>query len=355
MPVIHNPIKSAAGLRYRHLGKTLWIWLSILGVALLASACSPATSAPSSEVISWIDAPLNGSTLPLAPYEIVAHGSAPDSVQTLEISINGEILGVVKNPNPGDLLFTAKLDWSPSAAGEYLIQARTETANGQSSALALARVEVIENYQPPISLELLPSTTPTLELVSCDPGITATMNATCRRGPSPYNVPTAYLLEGDTAAILGQNRDASWWAIQPDALEEPCWLSGTTVTASCIQGDLELLESPPYITRIFPTNLEIYWGDNPQKTTTIQAQSGGEIPVAAVRFIYHLAGKAQWYNISMTPTSEDIWHVVLDARNIAGYRDIESAVIEYYIEATNQAGLFTKSVILNNLKLKKMP
>jgi hypothetical protein len=335
--------------------KTILIFLSTTVLALLVSACGASGPSISPGLISWIDAPLNDSTLPLAPYQIVAHGSAPDTVEALEISVNGEILSVVNNPDPGDLLFTVKLGWTPPSAGEYLIQARSQNSGGQWSDPALARVVVSEDDQPSIALEFNPTETPTPEPISCDPEIRATMNTTCRMGPSTYNDPAVYLLEGESAPVLGRNQDSSWWAVQPDTLEQACWVSGTTATSVCIPEDLEILESPPYITRVFPSNPEIYWGDNPQKTTTIQAQCGGEIPVTNVRFIYHLAGKAQWYNISMVLTSEDVWHVTLDARNIDGYRDIESSIIEYYIEATNQAGLFTKSAILNNLKLKKMP
>lgn len=328
--------------------------LFILLAALLSSCGAPGPASPTG-LISWIDSPLDDSTLQLAPYQIVAHGSAPDSLEALEISVNGEILGTQNNPNPEDLLFSIKLDWTPPEAGEYLIQARSRNASGVWSDPAAARVVVEESYQPSIALEIVPSETPSLELISCDPEITAAMDTTCRTGPTTYNVPAVYFLEGEKVPILGHNQDSSWWAVQPPTLAKPCWVSDTTVTAACIPEDLEILDSPPYITRISTSNLEIYWGDNPQKTTTVQAHCGGEIPVTNVRFIYHLVGKAQWYNIAMVSASEDRWQVTLDARQIDGYKDIESSIIEYYIEASNQAGLITKSAMLNNLKLKKMP
>ena len=335
--------------------KTIIIFLSTLLSALLVSACGASEPVLSTGLISWIDAPLNDSTLPLAPYEIVLHGSGPDTVEALEITINGEIFGVVNNPDPGELLFTVKLDWSPLSAGEYLIQARSQNTGGQWSDPANARVVIKEDYQPPIALEFIPSETPALDLTICDPEITAAINTTCRKGPTPYNDPVVYLLESDKTPVLGQNQDSTWWAVQSATAEEICWVSGTTVTATCIPDDLEIVESPPYITRIFPSNQEIYWADNPQKITTIQAQCGGEIPVTTVRFIYHLAGKAQWYNSYMVLTSEDVWQVDLNARNIDGYKDIQSSIIENYIEATNQNGLITKSAILNNIKLKNGP
>jgi hypothetical protein len=49
---------------------------SLFWLAWIAS-CSPATLG---SPFVWIDAPLDGSTLPLAPYPVVAHANSPDGI-----------------------------------------------------------------------------------------------------------------------------------------------------------------------------------------------------------------------------------------------------------------------------------
>ena len=95
-----------------------------------------------------------------------------------------------------------------------------------------------------------------MELISCEPEITASMNTTCRQGPTTFNEPVTYILEGESAPILGGNQDLSWWAVIPESQPEPCWVSVQTVEANCLPENLETLESPPYITRVFPSHDE---------------------------------------------------------------------------------------------------
>jgi hypothetical protein len=329
--------------------------LLILSIALLAGACTPQGPPSPTSLTAWIDAPLDHSTILLAPYQIVAHGSDPGQINLLEISIDGEILGVIENPDPDDLLLEAKVDWNPPAPGEYTIQARGQSSTGDWSNYARARVTVREEFQPLTDLELQPTETPALELISCEPEITATMNTTCRQGPTTYNEPITYLLEGESAPILGGNQDLSWWVVLPESQSDPCWVSGSTVEFTCLPDDPEILESPPYITRVFPSHEEFYWGDNPRRSVSIQAQCGGEIPLTGVRLIYHLAGKADWYNTTMASTEGEIWQAQIDAHTFDGYKTIESAVVEYYLEAINESGLTTKSPLFTNLLLKKVP
>ncbi len=335
--------------------KSIIIYCLLMILTGLVSACAPVSLQTTSNLMSWIDAPLDGSTIPLAPYQIVAHGSDSDPITALEITINGDLFHVIDNPNPEGLLFTAYQDWTPPAAGDYQIQTRSMDSSNNWSSAAIVRVTVEEGYTPPEILELLPTVTPDLELSTCEPALTAAMNTTCRTGPSTFHEATAYLIEGDQAPIVARNLDSTWWAVQLETEAQPCWISDQTSDAVCVTDEIEYLESPPSITRIFPSNQEFYWGDNPLKTITIKAQVAGETPVAKVRFIYHLEGKSQWYNLTMFTTAAEIWQVDFNARSIDGYENVNSAVIEYYLEATNEAGLITNSPLLNNIKLKKVP
>lgn len=324
-------------------------------IILLASACTPETPSNPTSLTAWIDAPLHESTIPLAPYEIVAHGSDPGQISLLEISIDGEVLETIQNPDPQELLFSVQLTWTPPNPGRYTIRARGQNSSGAWSGFALALVTVEEEFQPLAALELLPTETPSIELISCEPEITALMNTTCRQGPTPFNEPVMYLLEGESAPILGGNQDLSWWAVLPESQPNPCWVSGGTVEATCIPEQSEILDSPPYITRVFPSQNEFYWGDYSPRSVTIQAQSGSETPLTGVRLFYHLAGNAGWYNAAMVSSPGGIWQAQIDAHSFDDYKSINTAVVEYYLQATNQAGLVTQSSLFTNLVLKEVP
>jgi len=330
--------------------------LILLCLAGLLAGCTPDSAVPpSSALTAWVDAPLDESTLPLAPYEIVAHASDPDQIQRLEISVDGEVQGQIENPEPARLLMTAEFSWTPLEPGVYTIEARGQNGSGEWSSPARVRVTVEEEIASQPTLELLPTAAVTLELADCEPEITALMDTTCRQGPTTYNEPAAYLLAGESAPLSGGNQDLSWWAVQPESLSELCWVSGSTVETSCPPQEPEILEAPPYITRVFPTYDEFYWGDHPRRSVTIQAQSGGEIPVSGVRLYYHLAGKSDWYNTAMIPGEGNLWQAQIQAHTFKNYREVRSAVVEYYLEATNEAGLVMKSPNFSNLKLKPDP
>ena len=331
-------------------------FLLIFLLVWIIGGCSTADNLETGTLAAWIDAPLHESTIPLAPYQIIAHGSDQDKIQMIEILINGELLDRIPAADAGNQLQTFHADWIPPAPGDYLIEVRAKNGNEEWSETARAQVTVEDVKLPTAAdLTLIPTENPAEAITICSPEITALMNTTCRQGPSPYNIPIAYLIEGDIALIKGQNQDASWWVVLLDTEADACWVAGQTVQANCLNDTIEVLDSPPYITRVFPSQPEIYWGDYHIKKVSIQAESSGEIPVTNVRLIYHLAGKPQWYNINMAPLEAGIWQATIQAQSFDGYRNIDSAVIEYYLEAVNQKGLMTKTPIFNNIKLKEVP
>src|SRR5512145_3353026 len=121
------------------------IWLL---TGMLLSACN----LPQSEEIAaaeqagnlqtWIDAPLDGSTIPLASYEIVLHVFDPAGVRQVELSANGSLLANLSNPDPGKQLATLKYSWRPSAPGNYTLKARAQSAGGGWGSESVAVVTV---------------------------------------------------------------------------------------------------------------------------------------------------------------------------------------------------------------------
>jgi len=78
---------------------------------------------------AWIDAPLDGSTLPLAPYDIVFHSFAQGNPAAVELTINGQPVSL--DPISFDQpLVTVHYQWSPMLPGSYIITARTQDQKG---------------------------------------------------------------------------------------------------------------------------------------------------------------------------------------------------------------------------------
>ena len=315
-------------------------------LVLLFSSCSPPGQVKSDQAYivgdaqpqAWIDAPLNESYLPLDPYEIVYHISDQESIAKGELSINDQVVETLSNPDTSKKLATLKYLWNPTEPGTYLLSVRAQDTDGRWGPEAQAVVYIGE-----------------VTAAECIPAAEIIMNAACRLGPSTYHLPVIYLLEGDNLSVVGTNLDQTWWAVQVPDQTQPCWISGQTVSPVCQPAEITYLPSPPYIASITISHTEFYWGDNPQKQITIKAQIGGENPLSFAYLIYHLQGKNQWYNTSLINTSGNMWEGTLDARSIKGYQDINSAILEYYLEATDEAGLSAQSQILDDIKLKKVP
>lgn len=322
------------------------IVLTITLFVLLLSSCNAPGQIESDQVFilgdsqpqAWIDAPLNESYLPLDPYEIVYHISDQEGIAKGELSINDQVVETLSNPDTSKKLATLKYLWNPTEPGTYLLSVRAQGTDGSWGSEAQAVVYIGE-----ITAE------------TCDPAVEVIMNAACRLGPTTYHLPAIYLLEGDNLPVMGSNLDQTWWAVQVPEQTQPCWVSDQTVSLTCLPEEIAHLPSPPYITRITISHTEFYWGDNPQKQITVKAQIDGDNSISSALLVYHLQGKNQWYNTSLINTSGNLWEGTLDARSISGYQDISSAILEYYLEATDEAGLRTQSQILNDIKLKKIP
>jgi hypothetical protein len=79
---------------------------------------------------------------------------------------------------------------------------------------------------------------------ACTPMAVALMNANCRFGPALAYAEMAYLMEGETAEILGHNGDWTWWNVFPADVQQACWVSSDVVQAECTD-NLMVIEAPP--------------------------------------------------------------------------------------------------------------
>jgi len=91
---------------------------------------------------TWIDAPLDGSRLPQAPYEIVFHSSDMAGIVQAECSLNSLSVQFDGSGQPSDSIQTFRHVWNPEKPGEYLIVCRGQNSNGDWSPGAQARVTI---------------------------------------------------------------------------------------------------------------------------------------------------------------------------------------------------------------------
>jgi hypothetical protein len=174
----------------------------VLGVVL--SACGP-QNAPAAAPQSWVDAPLHGSSIPLAPYEIVAHAAFPAGISEFEMTITGQGPQTIPAPadQGGQTLVYIKQMWSPPAPGLYLIQVRAAGPDGGYGQIAEAQVQVGE---PAIA-----TATPGGQTCIW----TAAVNVFVRTGPGASIYPEITAVEGGTQLpVVGQSQDQQFWVVQ---------------------------------------------------------------------------------------------------------------------------------------------
>lgn len=154
--------------------------VSLVACNLPASRQLEQVSLGSAGPQTWVDAPLDQMHLPLAPYEVVFHASDTSAITQVELLINDQGV-MVPLSEAGQNLVTLKYLWSPPAAGEYVLRARSQNAGGAWSDEAVVTVWVGE---------LTPTATAT-PVITVSPTPTATLIATVTPSPTATQVAPA--------------------------------------------------------------------------------------------------------------------------------------------------------------------
>ncbi len=110
--------------------------LLILPLLCFLASCSSTGSGPT----SWIDKPLNKSSYPLEPLELIAHASSDSGVSSIEFTVNGQILD---NLSVGSGRFeAASVVWFPDEPGIYTIGITATDSNGNKGSQAVSLVYI---------------------------------------------------------------------------------------------------------------------------------------------------------------------------------------------------------------------
>jgi hypothetical protein len=189
-------------------------------LASILAACGP-QNMPASSPQTWIDAPIHGSTIPLAPYQIIAHAAFPAGISQFELAITGQ--GPVVLPVPADQagqsLVYIQHAWTPPAPGTYLIQARAAGPDGAYGQMIEAQVHVGDEKSTGEPTKASnPTGTPTQG--TCQ--VEAVVNLFCRAGPGSIYKDLDSFTPGQMAPIVGQSLDGQYWYVTGPNLGVTC-------------------------------------------------------------------------------------------------------------------------------------
>ena len=93
-------------------------------------------------VEAGVDAPANGTTLPMAPVNIAYHASSTDGISAVELTINGEVVNSFATPGSDQQVVALQYNWQPSVSGSHTIRVRAQSTSGAWSDYAAATVTI---------------------------------------------------------------------------------------------------------------------------------------------------------------------------------------------------------------------
>ncbi|MGB9299011.1 MAG: Ig-like domain-containing protein, partial [Anaerolineae bacterium] len=126
----------------------------LLTLSLMLAACGAAAQGP----MTWLDRPLDGAKLPLAPVTIQAHASDAHGVASFQFFVDDAPL--VTASADGGRLGTATVEWNPTEPGTYTIRARGVDSQGNAGSDATSVVTVGEMPQTSPTPSLAPEASP---------------------------------------------------------------------------------------------------------------------------------------------------------------------------------------------------
>ncbi len=311
--------------------KRLGLLLMLIAVAALGTACDVPTptgqpvAAAQGGPVAWIDAPLDRSDLPLAPYEVVFHCSVPSGVAWVEFSVDGAILVSNAPPDTTQSLVTTRYVWTPLAPGNYTLRARARDAAGVWSEYATSVVTVEGEAETSSPTPVLPTDT----LVP--PSLTPVPSA-----PTP---------------------------IPPTSTPTP--IPPTPVPPTSIPTPIPTLPPPPQgpaISGVQPS-VSVFYSDSKCGVTQLTLQATVDDPdgVSSVTFNYWLKDKTSgaesgWAVIVPMQrvggsATHGTWTARLDGPAAVGASSGHEYTLRYYLVATDAWGTKTQGPTYENVTL----
>lgn len=284
---------------------------------------------------AWIDAPLDGSHLPLAAYEVVYHGTDPGGVTQLELSVNGAVVASSPSADAAETLVTVRYNWEPAAAGNYTLQARAQGRSGAwgEHATAVVVVGEVETPTPTPTPSEEPTLPPTPETPVPTPEEPAPVPPTdtpipptdtpVLPTPTPVT-PTPTPTPVTPTPTPPQGPTVTFMQATPDTIYSDGWCGENKVSLRV------LVEDPSSI-----TGVTVHY--------RLKDKSSGE--------------ETSWDSRAMTriawePETAANWIIQLDGQtDFAGTGWSREYTLQYYFVATNGQGISTQSDTFENVTL----
>ena len=165
--------------------------IHILNLLLLASLFLAACNLPSNGFAfavgptAWIDSPINGAQLPLAPVVLIGHGYDNASVSQFEWSVNGSVVNTLPPSAANGKLFNNQASWTPTENGKYTLSMRAMGASGGWSG-PVSVVITIGDFRDKV---VTPVLLPPVDITTPQPPTPG--GSPCHRSPEPQLPPRA--------------------------------------------------------------------------------------------------------------------------------------------------------------------
>ncbi|HET7143985.1 MAG TPA: hypothetical protein VFI68_08210 [Anaerolineales bacterium] len=201
----------------------------MLFLIMSLAACASGSGGPGPR--TWIDAPLDGSSVALGPIIVRSHAASEGGTAQAVLMVNGVQVRVDQSADSSSPLIEFAQTWIPTAPGEYTLQVISTDNVGNEGRSNSVRVQVgqlpVQTFTPTplVTTSPIPNITPS-NTPESEPTLTLSQNGNCREGDSTaYEVVTAFLA-GQQVAIEGRNSDNTWfWVLIPGGGH--CWIAGT--------------------------------------------------------------------------------------------------------------------------------
>lgn len=200
-------------------------------LSALVVACGPGSPAPVDALpglSAWIDAPLDGSTIPQAAYNIVfSAASSNGAVEQFEIQINGiaeDSVAPMYESVEGDAkYYYSEYNWLPPAPGTYLIEVRA--ISGDEMGLYSQAEVMVDGVE--VAVEPQPDEEPGEEEDHFLIGIPL-QNSNCRLGCSAtfFDIIDT-LFEGEEYSPLSGG--GGWLLFRGPVANQRCWVASSLV------------------------------------------------------------------------------------------------------------------------------
>lgn len=198
----------------------------IFAAAVFLAGCGPQNLADveGDPLQAWIDAPLDGSALPVATYTIVFSGASfGDPIGNFEVWVNGAEEGTVPpqyQNSEGDAQYSyAQFDWLPPAPGNYLLQVRALSGE-VVSAFAEANVVVGELITSDDGVPLATDVPAGEDVLVAIPS----QNVNCREGNSSQFDITDTLFMNEEYSPNARGFDNLWVRFLGPLSQVQCWV-----------------------------------------------------------------------------------------------------------------------------------